>query len=198
MGEMVRCRHSASAGGGALAAGGQGCAALGAGSGDVVAAGGGLHAGTEAVVALALGVAGLVGALGGHGGTRDETRRKEPESLLCADLAGQAGACIESRPPAPWPPDADRQTAAMHPSGGGGSLPVPLFPRPLRARIRMRDAAPSLCRTERMDAWPRCLERLAAEFLAEDVHAWLKPLQATWRDDATVLYAPNKIGRAHV
>src|SRR3546814_4912828 len=79
----------------------------------------------------------------------------------------------------------------MHPSGGGGSLPVPLFPRPLRARIRMRDAAPSLCRTERMDAWPRCLERLEAEFPAEDVHAWLKPLQATWRDDATVLYAPN-------
>src|SRR3546814_14250772 len=55
----------------------------------------------------------------------------------------------------------------------------------------MRDAAPSLCRTERMDAWPRCLERLEAEFPAEDVHAWLKPLQATWRDDATVLYAPN-------
>src|SRR3546814_3049354 len=86
----------------------------------------------------------------------------------------------------------------MHPSGGGGSLPVPLFPRPLRARIRMRDAAPSLCRTERMDAWPRCLERLEAEFPAEDVHAWLKPLQATWRDDATVLYAPNTFIRAEV
>src|SRR3546814_8659902 len=86
----------------------------------------------------------------------------------------------------------------MHPSGGGGSLPVPLFPRPLRARIRMRDAAPSLCRTERMDAWPRCLERLEAEFPAEDVHAWLKPLQATWRDDATVLYAPNAFVRDEV
>src|SRR3546814_18635272 len=68
--------------------------------------------------------------------------------------------------------------------------------RPLRARIRMRDAAPSLCRTERMDAWPRCLERPEAEFPAEDVHAWLKPLQATWRDDATVLYAPNTLLRA--
>ena len=30
-----------------------------------------------------------------------------------------------------------------------------------------------------MDAWPRCLERLEAEFPAEDVHTWLKPLQAT-------------------
>src|SRR3546814_2447634 len=62
----------------------------------------------------------------------------------------------------------------------------------------MRDAAPSLCRTERMDAWPRCLERLEAEFPAEDVHAWLKPLQATWRDDATVLYAPNAFVRDEV
>ena len=42
-----------------------------------------------------------------------------------------------------------------------------------------------------MDAWPRCLERLEAEFPAEDVHTWLKPLQATPRDDAWVLYAPN-------
>src|SRR3546814_10963951 len=104
----------------------------------MTAAVGGLHAGTEAVVALALEVAGLVGALGGHGGTRDDTRGKEPESLLCADLAGQAGACIESRPPAPWPPDADRQTAAMHPSGGGGRLPVPFLPRPFSARVRRK------------------------------------------------------------
>jgi chromosomal replication initiator protein len=42
-----------------------------------------------------------------------------------------------------------------------------------------------------MDAWPRCLERLEAEFPAEDVHTWLKPLQASPRDDAWVLYAPN-------
>ena len=49
-----------------------------------------------------------------------------------------------------------------------------------------------------MDAWPRCLERLEAEFPAEDVHAWLKPLQATWRDDATVLYAPNAFVRDEV
>ncbi len=42
-----------------------------------------------------------------------------------------------------------------------------------------------------MDAWPRCLERLEAEFPAEDVHTWLKPLQAEQRNDAVVLYAPN-------
>ena len=42
-----------------------------------------------------------------------------------------------------------------------------------------------------MDAWPRCLERLEAEFPAEDVHTWLKPLQASLRDDGLVLYAPN-------
>ena len=42
-----------------------------------------------------------------------------------------------------------------------------------------------------MDAWPRCLERLEAELPAEDVHTWLKPLQAVERPDAVVLYAPN-------
>jgi len=42
-----------------------------------------------------------------------------------------------------------------------------------------------------LDAWPRCLQRLEAELPAEDVHTWLKPLQATQRDDALVLFAPN-------
>ena len=42
-----------------------------------------------------------------------------------------------------------------------------------------------------MEAWPRCLERLEAEYPAEDVHTWLKPLQARLRDDGLVLYAPN-------
>jgi len=42
-----------------------------------------------------------------------------------------------------------------------------------------------------MDAWPRCLERLEAEFPAEDIHTWLKPLQAEERPDSVVLYAPN-------
>jgi chromosomal replication initiator protein len=49
-----------------------------------------------------------------------------------------------------------------------------------------------------MDAWPRCLERLEAELPAEDVHTWLKPLQATRRDDTTVLYAPNAFVVEHV
>jgi len=42
-----------------------------------------------------------------------------------------------------------------------------------------------------MDAWPRCLERLEAEFPPEDVHTWLKPLQADQRADSLVLYAAN-------
>lgn len=49
-----------------------------------------------------------------------------------------------------------------------------------------------------MDVWPRCLERLEAEYPAEDVHAWLRPLQATRRDDTTVLYAPNAFVRDEV
>jgi chromosomal replication initiator protein len=49
-----------------------------------------------------------------------------------------------------------------------------------------------------MDAWPRCLERLQAEFPAEDVHTWLKPLQADVRDDGLVLYAPNAFVRDEV
>jgi chromosomal replication initiator protein len=40
--------------------------------------------------------------------------------------------------------------------------------------------------------WPRCLERLEAELSAEDVHTWLKPLQAAPQADGLlVLYAPN-------
>ena len=50
----------------------------------------------------------------------------------------------------------------------------------------------------KMEAWPRCLERLEAEFPAEDVHTWLKPLQATRRDHVTVLYAPNAFVVEHV
>ncbi len=41
------------------------------------------------------------------------------------------------------------------------------------------------------DAWPRCLERLEAEFPAEDVHTWLRPLQAADVGGRAVLYAPN-------
>lgn len=39
--------------------------------------------------------------------------------------------------------------------------------------------------------WPRCLQRLETEYPAEDVHTWLKPLQASPRGEALVLYAPN-------
>ena len=42
-----------------------------------------------------------------------------------------------------------------------------------------------------LSVWPRCLERLEAELPAEDVHTWLKPLQADERDDRLTLYAPN-------
>ena len=49
-----------------------------------------------------------------------------------------------------------------------------------------------------MEAWPRCLERLEAELPAEDIHAWLKPLQATRRNGTVVLYAPNVFIRDEV
>jgi chromosomal replication initiator protein len=42
-----------------------------------------------------------------------------------------------------------------------------------------------------LPVWPRCLERLEAELPAEDVHTWLKPLQADAREDRLTLYAPN-------
>jgi len=40
-------------------------------------------------------------------------------------------------------------------------------------------------------AWPRCLERLEAELPAEEIHAWLRPLQAEARAGGLTLYAPN-------
>ncbi len=49
-----------------------------------------------------------------------------------------------------------------------------------------------------MDAWPRCLQRLESEFPAEDVHTWLKPLQAHATGQTTVLYAPNAFVRDEV
>jgi len=49
-----------------------------------------------------------------------------------------------------------------------------------------------------MDVWPRCLQRLEAEFPVEDVHTWLKPLQAHADDRSTVLYAPNAFVRDEV
>jgi chromosomal replication initiator protein len=39
--------------------------------------------------------------------------------------------------------------------------------------------------------WQRCLERLSAELSPEELHTWLKPLQAGEDDGALLLYAPN-------
>ncbi len=39
--------------------------------------------------------------------------------------------------------------------------------------------------------WQRCLERLANELPAEDVHTWLRPLQAEELGTELVLHAPN-------
>ncbi|HMT37505.1 MAG TPA: DnaA N-terminal domain-containing protein, partial [Thermomonas sp.] len=48
------------------------------------------------------------------------------------------------------------------------------------------------------DLWPLCLHHLEAEFPAEDVRTWLKPLQPDQRGDALVLYAPNGFVRDEV
>ncbi len=40
-------------------------------------------------------------------------------------------------------------------------------------------------------AWPRCLERLEVELSPEEVHTWLKPLQAEDGEHGLVLFAPN-------
>ncbi len=43
-----------------------------------------------------------------------------------------------------------------------------------------------------MDAvWPRCLGHLEAELPADELHTWLKPLQAQARADGLTLFAPN-------
>ncbi|MBN8481682.1 MAG: chromosomal replication initiator protein DnaA [Xanthomonadales bacterium] len=41
------------------------------------------------------------------------------------------------------------------------------------------------------ELWRRCLERLETEFGAEDVHTYLKPLQAREGEDGLRLFAPN-------
>ncbi|KFN50736.1 chromosomal replication initiator protein DnaA [Arenimonas composti] len=41
-------------------------------------------------------------------------------------------------------------------------------------------------------AWPRCLERLESELPADEVHTWLRPLQAEALADGLTLYAPNE------
>ena len=42
-----------------------------------------------------------------------------------------------------------------------------------------------------MNVWSKCLQRLEQEYPAEDVHTWLKPLQASRHCDELQLLAPN-------
>ena len=42
-----------------------------------------------------------------------------------------------------------------------------------------------------MNVWSQCLQRLEQEFPAEDVHTWLKPLQANRQEQSLQLFAPN-------
>jgi len=42
-----------------------------------------------------------------------------------------------------------------------------------------------------MNVWSQCLQRLEQEYPAEDVHTWLKPLQASRHSDELRLLAPN-------
>jgi len=42
-----------------------------------------------------------------------------------------------------------------------------------------------------MNVWSQCLQRLEQEYPAEDVHTWLKPLQASRHSDELQLLAPN-------
>ena len=42
-----------------------------------------------------------------------------------------------------------------------------------------------------MNVWSQCLQRLEQEYPAEDVHTWLKPLQASRNNDELQLLAPN-------
>ncbi len=42
-----------------------------------------------------------------------------------------------------------------------------------------------------MNVWSQCLQRLEQEFATDDVHTWLKPLQANRSGDELHLYAPN-------
>lgn len=42
-----------------------------------------------------------------------------------------------------------------------------------------------------MNVWSQCLQRLEKEFPTDDVHTWLKPLQANRNGEALHLYAPN-------
>src|SRR4249919_3877814 len=97
--------------------GGETLAALGAATGQDLAAVGGRHAGTEAVVALALEVAGLEGALGGHGAARAVRRRKRLSILARSSTSGQP----ES--PSPHFRTTGESTGSQHVVGGLSRCP---------------------------------------------------------------------------
>lgn len=48
------------------------------------------------------------------------------------------------------------------------------------------------------ELWRRCVERLEGEFSAEELHTYLKPLQAVEDDSGLRLLAPNAYTREHV
>ena len=43
-----------------------------------------------------------------------------------------------------------------------------------------------------MNVWSQCLQRLEQEYPAEDVHTWLKPLQASRHSDELQLLAERR------
>jgi chromosomal replication initiator protein len=49
-----------------------------------------------------------------------------------------------------------------------------------------------------MNVWSQCLQRLEQEFPSEEVHTWLKPLQAGRDNEQLQLYAPNAFVLEHV
>jgi len=49
-----------------------------------------------------------------------------------------------------------------------------------------------------MDVWSRCIQYLEAEFPLEEIHTWIRPLQARQDGNSWVLYAPNPFILDHV
>ena len=61
---------------------------------------------------------------------------------------------------------------------------------PLIVRVREHRRNIGIWKTM-SELWRRCLERLETEFGAEDVHTYLKPLQASEGEQGVRLFAPN-------
>jgi len=49
-----------------------------------------------------------------------------------------------------------------------------------------------------MDVWSRCIQYLEAEFPLEEIHTWIRPLQARQDGKGWLLYAPNPFILEHV